>query len=477
MRKNLSDSHEELTQIYEDLAASDEETRQQYDEIFTINEKIRIGEEKLTFLAYHDSLTGLPNKLSLYDDSKFVFLPERGKVSLFFIDIDNFKYVNDTLGHAFGDQLIIKVSERLTSLLEKNCSIYRLSGDEFILIYEDIQEINVVENFATKILTSFSEEFDVLDSILYINLSFGIVMYPEHGSNLEQLLKYADIAMYRAKESGRKNYVVYDHLMNEVLTERVNIEKHLHKAMENNEFEVYYQPQLDLETNHITGIEALLRWKNPVLGNVSPLKFIKVAEDTHFIIPLGTWVLQKACAFLKRLNEIGFKDLTISVNISMLQLLQEDFCDIVEETLKKLQIEPQYLELEITETILMESFESIESPLENLCKKKVRIALDDFGKGYSSLNYLKQLPISTLKIDKSFIDNITDKSVDDLTGHIVTIGKSMGMCVIAEGVERQEQLEYLLLHECDKIQGYLYSKPIPEAELIRLLEKIRAELC
>jgi diguanylate cyclase (GGDEF)-like protein len=475
MKKKISDSHEELTQIYEELTASDEEMRQQYDEILSINEKIRIGEDKLTYLAYHDSLTGLPNKLSLFENSKFIFIPEKGIVSLLFLDIDNFKFVNDTMGHAFGDQLIISVSERLTSLLEPTYTLYRLGGDEFVIVLEDIHSVKEAEKFVALILTKFSEEFKILDSILHISLSLGIVMYPEHSDDLEHLLKYADIAMYRAKEGGRKNYVIYNPLMNEAFTERVNIEKQLHNALDNNEFEVYYQPQLDLKTHKITGFEALLRWKNSELGNVSPLKFIKVAEDTHFIIPLGTWVLNKACEFLKSLNKKGFEDLTVSVNISILQLLQTDFCDIVEETLNKFQIDSKYLELEITESILMESFESIGTKLEKLSEKNVRIALDDFGKGYSSLNYLKQLPINTLKVDKTFVDNITDKSGDTLTGHIVTIGKSMGMCVVAEGVERQEQMEYLIQHECDKIQGYLYSRPVPEIELIKLLEKTRLD--
>jgi diguanylate cyclase (GGDEF)-like protein len=476
MKKHLSESHEELTQIYEELAASDEETRQQYDEILSINEKIKIGEEKSTYLAYHDSLTGLLNKLSLYEKSKFIFVPESGNVAVLFIDIDNFKFVNDTMGHAFGDQLIISVGERLNSLLILNYSIYRFGGDEFVMILEDIKDWNEVEVFATNILERFKKEFEILNSVLHISLSIGIVMYPEHSDDLEHLLKYADIAMYRAKEGGRKRYVIYNHLMNEVFTERVNIEKHLHNALENNEFEVYYQPQLDLKTNRISGFEALLRWKNIELGNVSPLKFITVAEDTHFIIPLGTWVLNRACEFLKSLNELGFMDLTVSVNISILQLLQTDFCDIVDEILNRLQIDSKHLELEITESILMESFESIGDKLERLTNKNVRIALDDFGKGYSSLNYLKQLPINTLKVDKTFIDNITEQGEDTLTGHIVTIGKSMGMCIVAEGVERQEQMNYLIQHDCDKIQGYLYSRPIPGTELIMLLENEREEM-
>ncbi|HKL99604.1 MAG TPA: ABC transporter substrate binding protein [Mobilitalea sp.] len=470
MKRTLSDSHEELTKIYDELAASGEEMKHQYNEIIMINKKISEGEDKLSFMAYHDSLTGLPNKMSLFEKANFTFVKEKGNVALLFIDVDNFKYVNDTLGHAFGDQLIVMVSERLLSIVDNKSSLYHLGGDEFILIIEGITDISEAEFYSTEIILRFSDEFSIKSSSLYVSVSIGIAIYPDHGEQLEQLLKYADIAMYHAKEAGRRNYVVYDQIMNRDLTERVEIEKQLHKALENNEFEIFYQPQIDLISNKITGMEALLRWNNPVLGSVSPLRFIKIAEDNHFIIPIGTWVLQNACLFLKELNEKGFNDLTISVNLSILQLLQTNFCDIVRDTIESTQIKPQHLELEITESILMESFESITPKLQRLSDKKVRIALDDFGKGYSSLNYLKQLPIDTLKVDKSFIDNITDRDGVSLTEYIVKIGKSLGMCVIAEGVERQEQLEYLLLHKCDKIQGYLYYKPIPGTELIDLLE-------
>lgn len=472
--KKLQESYEELESTYEELTASQEELKQQYDEILASHKKIKETEARLTYLAYYDMLTGLPNKLSLYENlNKNAFLLPKDKIALLFIDMDNFKYINDTMGHAFGDQLIIKVGERLTSLLKNNCSIYRLSGDEFIIIIQKIKGNKDAEEFASHILAGFKEEFDVLNIVLHVSLSLGIVMYPEHGKNIEELLKYADIAMYRAKEAGKNRYVVYNQKMNEVFTERVNIEKYLHTALEKNEFAIHYQPQLDLISNKVTGFEALLRWKSPELGFVSPEKFIKVAEDTHLIIPLGTWVLRNACGFLKELHKKGYTDLSVSVNISMLQLLQTDFSEMVTGNIEFFELDPHYLELEVTESILMESFENIGLKLARLSEQGFRIALDDFGKGYSSLNYLKQLPISTLKIDKSFIDNISNTSDNKtLTGHIVTIGKSLGMCVIAEGVERQEQLDYLIQHGCNKIQGYLYSKPIPEAEIINLLKSI-----
>ena len=469
MKRNLAESHEELTQIYEELSASDEEMRQQYDEIISYNEKIRLSEDKLNYLAYHDALTGLPNRLSLYEKSKEVLVPENGNVALIFIDIDNFKYVNDTMGHAFGDQLIIKVGERLSALLHPKDTIYRLSGDEFIIMMENVKDAEEINRFAALILNRFTEEFEIFNSSHHISLSFGIVQYPEQGSNIEQLLKYADIAMYRAKEAGRKNFVMYDQIMNQVFTERVNMEKLLLKALDNNEFELYYQPQLDVKSNQITGFEALIRWISPELGMVPPLKFINIAEDTHFIIPLGTWVLKKTCLFLRKLYDLGFNQLSASINISILQLMQTDFYEVVENVLKETKLEPENIELEITESILMESFESIRQPLDKLCSNNIMVALDDFGTGYSSLYYLKQLPISTLKIDKAFIDDISDINSKSITGQIIIFGKWLGMNVIAEGVEQQVQLDYLKKFGCDKYQGYLYSKPVPEEEFMKLL--------
>jgi EAL domain-containing protein (putative c-di-GMP-specific phosphodiesterase class I) len=297
-------------------------------------------------------------------------------------------------------------------------------------------------------------------------------MYPKHSVHLEELLKYADIAMYKAKEQGRNRYVIYNETMNQDIIERVNIEKYLHTALLKNEFEIYYQPQLDIRSEKITGFEALLRWNSPELGRISPLKFIKVAEDTHIIIPLGIWVLKKACAFLKKLHMEGYNDLTVSVNISIIQLLQTDFVETVMDILELQELEPEFLELEITESILIESYENICSKLETLKDRGIRIALDDFGKGYSSLSYLKQLPISTIKIDKSFVDHITyDPVSNNLIRKIIEIGKSMGMRVVAEGVETPEQLKFLKKHRCNRIQGYLFSMPIPEMEAEVFLKK------
>ncbi len=470
MKHALSENNEELTQLNEELVASDEELMKQYEEIISVNKRIKKSDEKLTYLAYHDSMTGLPNKLSLYNKAKSIFTPEFGMSALLFIDIDNFKYVNDTLGHAFGDKLIIDVSKTLADLLYDKCSLYRLSGDEFVIIFEQIEEVKQAERFAVHLLSGFFKDFDY-QSNLHVSLSIGIALYPQHGTDVEELLKYADIAMYKVKEAGKKGYVVYNKEMNEAFVERVSIEKYLKKALDYHEFELYYQPQVDLKTKRITGLEALLRWNSPNLGWVSALKLVSVAEDTHFIIPLGDWVLQNACLFLKKLERMGYNKLGVSVNISILQLLQEDFVDKVMDIIHKYEIRPELLELEITESILVESFDRVKTKLQQLRDNNVRMALDDFGKGYSSLSYLKQLPITTMKIDKSFIDHISVQSEDDYVRNIIALGKNLGMCVIAEGVEEKHQLEYLEKSDCDSIQGFFFCKPRTEEDIIRMLEE------
>lgn len=443
-------------------------------EIQSAHAELKEYEQKLHHLAYHDQLTGLCNRRSLNERLAALMSEKKDlRCALLFIDIDNFKYVNDTMGHTFGDQLLVKASERLVHLQESSYSVFKLGGDEFIVLMESFKDIEEIERLAVKILKEFKARFEVGKSSLFTTVSIGISVYPDHGVNMDELLKNADIAVYKAKETGRNRIVMYNEPMNEAVTERMYIEKYLRTAMENNEFELYYQPQLDINTNKISGFEALIRWRNPEWGFISPQKFIGIAEDTHLIIPIGEWVFRNACLFLKRLHQQGHTDLNISINISMLQLLQEDFVDMVMETLASMKLNPKQIELEITESILMESYETIAGKLKLLRERGVKIALDDFGKGYSSLNYLKQLPITTLKIDKSFIDTIqNDEKNKSLTNLIVKIGKSMDLCVIAEGVETQEQMDYLVKHKCNKIQGYLFSKPISEnAAFMRIREQ------
>ena len=469
--QNLSDTNTELAAAYEHLEISQRELKLQYDMLLENQQRLEESERELEHQAFHDQITGVQNRLSLINlINRLISAKDNGKMALIIVDIDNFKYINDTMGHSFGDQLLVRVSARLESLAEGRFSIFRLSGDEFVVLLESFEEAAEVEKLAVKLLKGFKARFEINGSSMFITISMGAALYPEHGESMDELLKNADIALYKAKETGRNRVVFYTKPMNEAVSERVLIEKHLRTALDNNEFRLHYQPQLDIVSQKISGFEALIRWQSPELGHVSPLKFINIAEDAHLIIPIGDWVLRNACIHLKQLHQQGYEDLTMSVNISMLQLLQEDFADKVIDVLDWSKLDPKYLELEITESILMESYEAIAGKLRLLKGRGIKIALDDFGKGYSSLNYLSQLPISTIKIDKSFIDTIGSvgkhKSLTDI---MVRIGRTMGMCVVAEGVETQEQLDYLIKRKCDKIQGYLFSKPIPGEKIADLL--------
>ncbi len=435
--------------------------------------KIKIDEERLHHMAYHDALTGLPNRQSLNKDLARILNNDVNACgTVLFIDMDNFKIINDSMGHTVGDQLIIKIGERLVQLAENTGTVYRLSGDEFIIVSANAKTPEYVETFAADILAGFKEPIQVGESLLHINISVGVTFYPEHGCNQNELLRCADIAMFKAKESGKNGYVVYSQKLDEIVAERALIEKHLYTALQNNEFELHYQPQYDLKENRVTGLEALLRWNNKELGSVPPLRFIKIAEEIHLIMPLGAWVLKRACAFIKKIQIEAQDEITMAVNISMLQLLQNDFVDFVLDVLEENQLSPQSLELEITESILMESYEDIEGKLKLLCSKGVKIALDDFGKGYSSLSHIGELPITTLKIDKSFIDRIAAEcDHKSLTGQIVKMGSNIGLNVVAEGVETEEQLNLLTKYGCHKIQGYLFSKPVPEREVAGIIEQ------
>ncbi|MBH1942261.1 EAL domain-containing protein [Mobilitalea sibirica] len=428
--------------------------------------------EKLQYIAYHDHLTGLQNRLALNKKMHFLMKEKYvSKFALLYIDIDKFKNINDTMGHSFGDTLLLQVSERLKSQND-NETLFRIAGDEFIVLIEQYGSKEDIERRAINIIKAFKTPLIVDANNVFITASIGVSLYPDHGIDVDTLLKNADIAVYKAKESGRNRIVFYNEPMNEDIAKRMYIEKNLWLALVNNEFELYYQPQLDLETDCITGFEALIRWNNSELGMISPDRFISIAEDTHLIIPIGMWVLKTACSFLYKLHQLGYQELNIAVNISMLQLLQEDFVTMVMDTITDAGINAKHLELEITESILMESYETIAGKLKLLRARGINIALDDFGKGYSSLNYLKLLPITTLKIDKGFIDTITDsdknKSFADL---IVNLGKSLNLSVIAEGVETSEQKDYLVKHKCNKMQGYLFSKPLPEYEVVQKMSE------
>lgn len=449
-QNKLQDSFEELTIVYDELAATEETIRQ---------------------LAYTDSLTGLPNRVALYNEIEkvIVMADERNQCALLYMDMDNFKFINDSFSRSTGDLLLVEIGRRLKGTLAENEIVARLEGDEFVVFIKQFhtrKELNIKIQSAMGI---FYEPFSITGNHFHISASCGISIYPEHAKNTEELLKSSDVAMYRAKKDGKHKHIVFERTMNDEFTKRINMENGLRLAIKNNEFLLHYQPQVDLITGKISGFEALIRWMHSQRGMVAPLEFIDVAEETGLIVQIGRWVLRTACDFIKRLNNSTQGNFGIAVNISVIQLMQADFVNMVMEVLNETALDPALLELELTESKLIEAMDLNLQKLTELRDMGVKLSIDDFGKGFSSLSYLKQLPIHTLKIDKSFVDDIPE---DDncMIESMIHIGHQRGFVVIAEGVEKQEQLEYLARYNCDKVQGYYYSRPVPEKEICEMLK-------
>jgi diguanylate cyclase (GGDEF)-like protein len=430
-------------------------------------------------LAYHDKLTGLYNRTYFEEVLKLEFEYRDFAPSMFAIlclDLDNFKNINDTCGHNVGDKLLIQIAQGIKDVISDKHIVSRIGGDEFTIILRNVSTHNEIKEYADNLVNSLNRQINIYGNLFDVSASIGIAISQKDGYGIDELFKNADIAMYSAKNAGKGIYKFFNISMKENVIEKLNIETKLRDAIKNNELYLYYQPQINLKTMKITGFEALLRWNSHTFGNVSPEKFIPIAESNGQIISIGKWVLNEACKFGNKLNKLGLSNVYISVNISIVQLLSDSFLETVKNIIKETEMPPEFLELEITETLLMESFESVLNILDTLREMGIKISLDDFGKGYSSLTYLKHLPISTLKLDKLFIDDIslyTNKK--GVTGLIVSIAHEMEMKVIAEGVEKKEQLDYLKTHNCDMIQGFLISKPLSEKDAIQMLNDKNSE--
>ena len=421
------------------------------------------NEIRIYNMAYSDVLTGLPNRLKLEETVKGVVSGSTANIALLFIDLDDFKYINDTFGHLLGDDVLKVTAQRLLSVIENKDFLFRLGGDEFAILLMDTGKQEILKEYVRRILNSMKIDFCIKNIEVQITASIGIAYYPEHGSDFEELMKNADTAMYEAKSLGKNCYTVFDHSMNALLYEKVRMESKLRNAVINNEFVLYYQPLYSLSSGTIFGLEALVRWNSPTYGLVSPVDFIPFAEETGLIIHIGKWVLKAACEYINKLRCIGLGDITVSVNISVRQLAQENFVESVLETIDETGIDAARLQLEITESVLMENIESNLKKIDLLKKHGISIALDDFGSGYSSLTYLKRLPISTLKVEKTFIDEIErDRTKSDIAKAIIMLAHTLKLKVVAEGVETREQLDCLAAYGCDLIQGYYISRPLPE---------------
>ena len=429
---------------------------------------------EMAHLAQHDFLTGLPNRLLLTERfSHAISLAQRHKeqVGLLFLDLDNFKHINDSLGHAVGDQLLQSVANRLVECVRTTDTVCRQGGDEFVILLAEIGQPEDAAHVAETLRTALAMPHLIDGHELHISLSIGISVFPDDGTNVDTLMQNADTAMYHAKASGRNNYQFFKPDMNARAVRRLFVESSLRRALKQGEFLLHYQPKIDLASGAMTGAEALIRWQDPDLGLVYPAQFVPIAEENGLIVPVGRWVLREACRQAQAWLDAGLRAVPVSVNISAVEFRHEGFLEGVSNILKETGLAPHYLELELTESILMDDVESSTSALEALKAMGVQLAIDDFGTGYSSLSYLKRFPIDILKIDQSFVRDIaTDADDASIVSAVIGMGQNLKQRVIAEGVETQEQLEFLQARHCDEGQGFHFSHPVSAEDFARLLD-------
>lgn len=422
--------------------------------------------ERLYRLAHHDSLTGLPNQLALRTRLAAEMSADRAPgdgIALFFLDLDRFKNINDTLGHMTGDRLLVEVSKRILRAVPQGMFVSRMGGDEFVLMLTGVESAGAPAYWAQKLVEAMEEPVMAGEYSVRVTTSVGIALYPQHADTPDGLMKCADIAMYRAKELGKGRAQLYEEALG---SRSYDMESELYFALERGEFELHYQPQMDLSTGHMIGMEALIRWNHPHMGRINPSDFIPIAEETGLIVPIGEWVLRTACLQNKAWQDAGYPAIPISVNISLGQIHSKNIVGIILQVLRETRLAPEYLHLEVTESAAMQNVERVKVKFQDICHLGVSLSLDDFGMGYSSLNHLKELPISKVKIDKAFIRDIHKESKDAaIVSTVIDMARNMNFDVIAEGVETPEQLASLLERGCHWIQGYYFSKPRPAAEM------------
>jgi diguanylate cyclase (GGDEF)-like protein/PAS domain S-box-containing protein len=441
-----------------------------------ITERMQV-QERLQYLAHHDALTELPNRVLFMDRLTHALTRAQWHervVAVLFLDLDRFKYINDTFGHNVGDKFLQHMAARLKSCVREGDTVARLGGDEFALLLEDVGQVADIAPVADKLLAALAAPFVLEGREFFVTTSIGISLYPADGVDGQTLLKHADTAMYRAKDLGRNNYQFYSADLSAKAFERLTLETSLRRALERDEFLLYYQPQVDIKSQRLIGVEVLIRWRHPELGVVSPTQFIPLAEETGLIVPIGEWVLRSACTQARAWRAAGLGFGSITVNISGRQFADPALAARIGQVLSDTKLDAGLLELEITESVVMHDPQSAVHTLEQLNAMGVRIAIDDFGTGYSSLAYLKRYPIDTLKVDQSFVRDVThDPNDASIVQAIIAMARSMQLRVIAEGVETEEQLTFLRTHGCEAVQGYLFSRPVPAEEARELIARGR----
>ncbi len=435
------------------------------------------AEKRAEYLSQHDVLTGLPNRALMQDRLHQAISQARrngGLVALMFIDLDRFKMVNDSFGHITGDTLLKQVAERLTHCLRDTDTVARLGGDEFTIMLPDATNPQVVGEVAQRVLSEFTSPFTDGEQEMFVSASIGISLFPRDGASSDDLVKHADTAMYSAKDSGRNSFRYFTEDLNHEVREKVMLESGLRHAIERGELRLHYQPKIDLASGRVIGAEALVRWQHPTRGLVPPAKFIPVAEDSGLILPLGEWVLKAACEQLRAWQRDGI-ELQVAVNVSARQFQQRNLADIVMGVMAESGVDPQFIEIELTESAIMNDAEASISTLERMKSRGIAISIDDFGTGYSSLSYLKRLPLDILKIDQSFVRDITtDRNDAAIVRAIIGLAQSLGIKVIAEGVEDEHQLSFLNNYGCNYGQGFLFGRPLPPEIFVELVRRQRS---
>jgi diguanylate cyclase (GGDEF)-like protein len=456
--------------LIQKMRANEEQyTKQLETDIETKTYEIKKQKDILYDQAHHDALTGLPNRVLFNDRLEHgIEQAKRHKkeIALFFIDLDHFKQINDSLGHPIGDRVLVTVTERLKAMIRKEDTLARLGGDEFTIIIEDIKEIEDISQLAQKILNVLIQPIHIEGHTLYISCSIGISLYPQDDTDANNLIKYADAAMYKAKEEGRNNFQFYASEMTALALERVVMEANLRQALEKEEFVLYYQAQVDAKSRKQIGVEALIRWQHPVIGIVPAVKFISLAEETGLIVEIDRWVMKTAMKQMSKWYQEGLEPGILALNLSMRQLKSDDFIQILQEDMTAIEFKPEWLEFEVTEGQVMKKPEESIIKLEQISNMGIKIVIDDFGTGYSSLAYLKRLPVNKLKIDQSFVKGVPDDKEDvAIIKAIIALAKSLNLEFIAEGIETDAQKEFLVECGCENHQGYYYCEPMPSDEM------------